>query len=525
MNNDIIRKLARAIQQENSGVWTREGLGPLYLHSHNFYRRFGLRSDRVKEKEWLDLIHPDDREYLKSCIADHITKRYEVVKTFYRVKEPNGHYVMFESTGLLYKKDGKDFFIGHHKVLDGQTIDSHRDPLTGFKNVDALTLDLKLSNNQDAFYYLISSDKVAHRSRLLGKSVTLELADLVENATCSLDLHNSEIYCLTQSHFVIKAIGSQCKDKSQGIIESIVNNCKHSEYISRDELTLVLIPEMFIKESNDVESFAINLSNYVSENTPGKFLILDFDSKNKILRRNHIQKALKEAINTKVFKIAIQPIVKSNSLSQYSTEVLARWNHEILGEIRPDEFIPLIEQMGYTAEFGWLIFEKSCRYLAISHTKKININASVKFLKSYNFIENIVYFLDKYNLKSNQFYLEITESFPLDDEPELIIRLELLKMMGFNLSLDDFGTGYTSLLAAFNLPLSQIKIDKKLISSIQQSKNFVYLIEFLRKLTKERNISLVAEGIETKEHIHVTRQLGIELLQGYQIAKPQTVNV
>lgn len=130
-----------------------------------------------------------------------------------------------------------------------------------------------------------------------------------------------------------------------------------------------------------------------------------------------------------------------------------------------------------------------------------------------------------YKLRTNQIYLEITESLPIDDEPDLIITLKELKIMGFNLSLDDFGTGYTSLLAAFNLPLSQIKIDKKLISNLQDNKTFVYLIEFLRKLTEERNISLVAEGIETMEQIHVTRQLGIDLLQGYKIARPQIVDI
>lgn len=355
MDHNILSKLAASVHQEYSGLWTRKNMGLLHFHSHHFYRRFGLNSYEIEEEVWLELIHPDDRQSLKNCIVDHVTKRYELGKICYRVKELSGHYVMLESTGIRYEEGGKDAFMGHHRIISERQVENHIDSLTGLKSVNALTSDLKNFNSPEHYYYLVSSDKVEHRSKLLGTTITQELADIVEHAALCSSLNRTEVYSLSQSHFIIKAVDTQSVAKSEELIDCIVQSSYRSDYISRDELTLVLVPEKFMLESNDIENFAINASHHASEFSSGKFLLLDCDINNEILRRTYIQQALKIAIKNQEIQIAVQPIVNSGSLSLYSNEVLARWHHSILGNIKPDEFIPLIEKLGYTAEFGWLV--------------------------------------------------------------------------------------------------------------------------------------------------------------------------
>jgi sensor c-di-GMP phosphodiesterase-like protein len=220
-----------------------------------------------------------------------------------------------------------------------------------------------------------------------------------------------------------------------------------------------------------------------------------------------------------------QPIMNGKTGGLYGVEVLARWKHPKSGYIPPDVFIPIAERSGLIIPLTKGLMEKVVSQLKPLLPKlpdgfHIGVNISARHINSPTFIGDCNTFGQGFKGKKIKLVLEVTEREPLLDNPELIENLNTLHNSGFVIALDDFGTGYSGLSCLDALAIDYIKIDKSFVSRVSEQKDSTILLDCVIEIAKKLSLSIVAEGVETKEQLEYLNRNQINLLQGYYFGKP-----
>jgi len=246
------------------------------------------------------------------------------------------------------------------------------------------------------------------------------------------------------------------------------------------------------------------------------------DSMSKeIEEQMRINYELREAIKYNQFELYYQPIVEINSSKIVSCEALIRWNHPTRGLLYPDKFIQYAEESGLIIKIGEWVIEKVCSdYKELKeYIQNIAINISAKQFNQQNFIENILKITTLYGVPPHSLELELTESVVINNFLITIEKMNQLKSYGFTIAMDDFGTGYSSLSYLKDLPFDFLKIDRSFIQNILTNKDDASLVQTILAISKQFNFAVIAEGVESREHIEFLDSFGCNYIQGYVISK------
>ncbi|WP_417307613.1 putative bifunctional diguanylate cyclase/phosphodiesterase [Devosia sp.] len=240
-------------------------------------------------------------------------------------------------------------------------------------------------------------------------------------------------------------------------------------------------------------------------------------------RRDTIADDLATAIKADQLWLAFQPIVNATTGKLQHFEALLRWTHPVLGELMPDEFIPIAEQTNQIQEIGNWVLDRACAAAADWQRQGVEagvaVNFSIKQLLDRSVLELAALSLDRHGLAPASLQIEVTESVfhPSSDAPVLDI-LCRIDAMGICLAIDDFGTGYSSLSRLRDYPIRQLKIDRSFICDIGGKSRTV--IEGAVLIARRFELTVIAEGVETSEQVEALRALGVDSLQGYLIGRP-----
>lgn len=255
------------------------------------------------------------------------------------------------------------------------------------------------------------------------------------------------------------------------------------------------------------------------------------------LRRLEIVNELKSVIENNAFNeqfnMHYQPILSSNgkinNFKIIGIEALIRWNNPKLGKVSPAEFIPIAEESHLINEFNQWIIERSIRdfkQITKFHNNSLylSINVSPQGLKTQTFSRSLQTALLKNHLNPKSIQLEITETSLMEDDPAVTKNIAALVGMGVELAIDDFGTGYASINYLQNIPAQTIKIDRSYVSKIDSDIKNKDIIRAILAMGKSLNKNLVAEGVETTEHLEFLQQNNCKQYQGYLFSKPVDVD-
>ncbi|MCK5396374.1 MAG: EAL domain-containing protein, partial [Gammaproteobacteria bacterium] len=245
-----------------------------------------------------------------------------------------------------------------------------------------------------------------------------------------------------------------------------------------------------------------------------------------VMKRVEIDNKLRHALEDGDFYLKYQALMDSQTQSIIGAEALIRWDDEELGEVSPEEFVPLAEESGLIVEIGDWVLDT-----ALANVKKwreqtdhkdfyIAINLSSRQFRGKDIIKNISDVLKKHELPGSCLELEITERLLMKDVPHVVYLLEQFKDMGIRLSIDDFGTGYSSLSYLKRFPFDVLKIDKSFISGIGEDLDDSALCEAIIAMAHSLGLSIIGEGVENKEQFEFLDQRGVETIQGYYISEP-----
>lgn len=244
--------------------------------------------------------------------------------------------------------------------------------------------------------------------------------------------------------------------------------------------------------------------------------------------RSLLEADLRQALAAREFSLHYQAQVDLQGRVT-GAEALLRWVHPIRGPISPDNFIPLAEDTGIIIKLGQWVLDTACAQLAVwqgrpeTRELTLSVNVSVRQFRHPNFVEQVIQSISNAHIPANKLKLELTESLLLDDLESAVATMTALRSRGVVFSLDDFGTGYSSLSYLKRLPLEQLKIDKSFVRDILTDPNDEVIARTIVALGHSLGLTIIAEGVETREQHALLARQGCNAFQGYLFARPVPV--
>lgn len=249
-----------------------------------------------------------------------------------------------------------------------------------------------------------------------------------------------------------------------------------------------------------------------------------------IIRQEEAKELLAVAINREEFVIYYQTKVDAFSEKIVGVEALARWDNSPFGLRSPGEFIPIIEQMNKSIEFGEMIVRKVLSDFEKLKQKYgadvfVSINISPSHLMNTDFVANLEAELKRFKIDPSKIILEITEDVMIEGLPKVKKIITNIKSIGVKVSIDDFGTGYSSLSYLLQLDVDELKIDRSFISELdnedfKNEKNRI-LVKTIIALANQLRMPSVAEGVETEKQRDKVKALGCPIIQGFLYSRPE----
>lgn len=233
---------------------------------------------------------------------------------------------------------------------------------------------------------------------------------------------------------------------------------------------------------------------------------------------------LRQAIRNGHLVLHYQPQIEIATDRFFGVEALVRWQHPEQGLIYPARFITMAEQNGLMeALTHWLIrsvVQQEEQWLTEGASISISANISAFDITSLSLPEQLGDLLLEKKLDPTRFTLEVTESALMGELVTSLDILTRLRLKGIGLSIDDFGTGYSSLSQLHRVPFTELKIDLSFVSAMVDDAEARAIVKTCILLGHELNMRVVAEGVETEDHLKLLRALGCDVAQGYYFSKP-----
>ena len=248
-----------------------------------------------------------------------------------------------------------------------------------------------------------------------------------------------------------------------------------------------------------------------------------------MIRRFNIEEQLRGALERNEFEVYYQPKIDVKSSRVIGAEALLRWHNPSLGNVTPDEFIPVAEHTGLILLIGEYVINQALSCLKLWQTShksnyKIAVNLSPRQFRDKNLIQFINQALQDHDIPPTSLELEITEGVLMLGKSYIDSALEDLNKLGIQLSMDDFGTGYSSLSYLRQYSFDVLKIDRSFINGITVNKEDRDLVTATIAMAHSLGLTVIAEGVEMSEQLSLLHTLGCDCVQGYYFSQPLSVN-
>lgn len=239
--------------------------------------------------------------------------------------------------------------------------------------------------------------------------------------------------------------------------------------------------------------------------------------------RRKLETALRRAIANEEFVPSYQVQADLGTGLVTGAEMLARWHSAEFGEVGPDVFIPIAEEIGLIETLSEQLIRQALRDAhGWDNQLTLAVNISPCQLRDPWFAHKLLKLLIEVNFPPNRLEIEVTESALAGKLGIIRTTIASLKNQGIQITLDNFGTGHSSLSQLRSVPFDRIKIDRSLIATIQGSKQSAAIVSSIVSLGQGLGLPITAEGIESKEAFDKVVQFGIARGQGYFLGAPQT---
>ncbi len=446
---------------------------------------------------------------------------------------------VFDKPGVVTQlvAEGRD--ISQRKAAEKKVLhQAHFDALTGLPN-RFLTLDRRsqlineAQRNNDSVAVLFLdlddfkkiNDTLGHET---GDKLLIEAAERLNHVVRGGDT----VGRLGGDEFIVLLGGLTKPGDARPIAENLLNRFRDAFSIDGRELILTtsLGIAVFPEDGDNVSELLRNAdsamyhSKALGRNTYSYFT----NAMNRdVSRRLALEEQLHGALDRGEFSVFYQPQVAISSGKIVAAEALLRWNNPALGNVPPEEFIPITEQTGLIVSIGQFVLTEALTIGAQWHKEydinfRMAINLSPRQFRDPELVNYIEKTIKQTCVSGECLELEITEGVLMSTHSYIDGVLNELNSLGVSIAMDDFGTGYSSLSYLRSYPFDVLKIDRSFISDISDitdDNTNRELISAAIAMAHNLNLTVVAEGVETEEQFNYLKGLGCDYAQGFLFGK------
>jgi len=285
---------------------------------------------------------------------------------------------------------------------------------------------------------------------------------------------------------------------------------------------------VFPEDGEDVKTLLKNadMAMYVAKkNGKGQAVFCSVKMKNEVLEKVILTNSLYQALERNELTLHYQPQVCAANREIIGFEALLRWEHQKLGAISPEVFIPIAEETGLINHIGEWVLMTACTQNKEWQNRgfkpvQMAVNLSLEQFRSDNLESIVKKCLSETGLDPQYLELEITETIAMQESEAVVACLNRLKAIGVTISIDDFGTEFSSLSRLKDLPIDRLKIDMEFIHGISQNLKDESIIVVMIHLAKILGLQVIAEGVETEIQLGFLKDEACDAIQGYYYYKP-----
>ncbi|GAB1260552.1 EAL domain-containing protein [Aurantivibrio plasticivorans] len=266
-------------------------------------------------------------------------------------------------------------------------------------------------------------------------------------------------------------------------------------------------------------------THHVKQESDDQFIFYTPSLHDAVSRKLAVEEQLRNALKRNELYVVYQPKVDAATKATVGFEALIRWASKELGNVAPEEFIPIAEQNGQIESIGLFVLRS-----ALAALKDINalagrpltmaVNLSPRQFISNRLIQQVKDEIERSGVDSHLLELEITEGVLMSGHQYIDDTLHAIKEMGVTLAMDDFGTGYSSLSYLRRYTFNTLKIDREFIADLEEKQASVQLVTATIAMAHGLGMVVVAEGVETAAQYELLRQLRCDLIQGWYFSEP-----
>ena len=413
---------------------------------------------------------------------------------------------------------------------------AYHDPLTGLYNrtffVSQLNKALEMTRRghyQFALFYF-DLDQFKRINDTLGHEAGDELLNVIAGRLVDRLRAEDTIARLGGDEFAIMLSGIGDEEKAANIATSVQKiirrpiQLRGAEVLISASIGITLAP----KDTSSIEALLRNadLAMYRAKSSGRSTYFFFNDELNAAAEASLlIESELRNALKEKQFELYYQPQVNLSNGELFGFEALIRWNHPVKGLVAPDYFISVAEQTGLIVDIGEWVMAEACQFIHRLNARHkveytVSVNLSARQFNDKNVVNQIKNSLINARITPEWLDIELTESMLMGNVEEAILQMKELKKVGIQISIDDFGTGYSSLAYLKKFPVDTLKVDRAFVKDIPNDKDDMAIAAAIIAMAHELDLKVIAEGVETKEHVDFLSDNRCQVGQGYLISKP-----
>ncbi len=549
VNKKTKERFQLAMLASTVGIWEKNIAENSWYFSAKLINFLGYATtELINQFETFSFIHPEDVNKLKKAVLGHI-QHHQVFDVECRVLTKSGTYKWFwivgqaewGISGELIRIAGSlsdiDERIETAKLIHKM---AHFDHLTQVPNrglfnkeLDKLLVTAKQQGSSLAVLLIDLNDFKSINDSLghsAGDALLLHVAAQLKKNIHQHDLIarlGGDEFAIVLSHLNSHSeLSSSCEKLIKGLKNPLKYN--NSSLLAKISIGVALYPEHGLDRGELLSN--ADLAMYQAKKSKFKgsyFYICRSELIERQAMRCKIAKDIYTAIKNRQFYMLFQPFVELATGRLNMAESLVRWNHPVMGELSPVDFIPIAEESGLIVELGELIIEMVIpmveQLIDAGALKRISINISAAHFLAPSFLVILKENLVKYPNAAQYLCIEITESVLIDNVELARSVIKKLHNLGLIVSLDDFGTGYSSLSYLQLLSVDSIKLDRTFIADLDLNDERRIITKAIIELAHSLNLSVVAEGVENSRQLDYLIEYQCNYIQGNYFYKPMAV--
>ena len=418
-------------------------------------------------------------------------------------------------------------------------LETFHDPLTGLPN-RALFLDrvnrVILRNRRDttkifAVVYLnLQGFQIVHNS--LGPSAEDRLLIEVSRRILMRVRSADTLARLDGEDFVLLLDNLKSDDDATRVVERVRQEFLVPFSLDNQDIFLTAILGITLSMTGYVDAehvlrdakTAVNRAQALGRSG---FAIFDQVMHDQAMTRLKLETDLRQALERNEFRLHYQPIVELATGQVTGFEALIRWQHPEQGLMAPHAFLTVAGEIRLLPSIGEWSCQEACGQLRDWQNRfskhiplTMSVNLSTEQFSDASLVVKLQELVRSTGIEPGSLKIEITESEIMEDPKAVSEILYQLKKLGIDACLDDFGTGYSSLSYLQQLPITFIKIDQSFVRRLGGEDDALAIVKTIVVLSHQLGRKVIAEGVETPEHLNILKSLGCEYAQGYFFSKP-----